>query len=395
MTQKTSAILFSALSAVLAAAPAHSFQNSIDDADRFDAVEFRLSADAALVFASGSYGGNVLADLDTRFEWEVISENGWRWGFETGLHAQSDIPRDGFANSAGPVLTTTQRSLATGRHRGGLASDGRKRFAIERLNVFLKAGWGEWRVGLTPGAAQIEAINLPTSSAYIRLDGGPLGLGRQVMTRTANVGAGFGPSIVYSTPRIVGLRASASFAPQARYCAVDLCLADAIRGGAGSASLENVIEAGLSFDHTFAEAGQVEAALNIVTGDPLSIEFAEDYTAVGADVRWSRDGFSLGVSSLWASNAISGGDYQAVAIAARYDIEDWSVGAELAASEDAYLLESENAAQLTLSRLVGDHFTVTFGLHSSEREFVTSTAQGIVNNIENGTGGFLEFAFRN
>ncbi|WP_394693117.1 hypothetical protein [Hyphobacterium sp.] len=395
MTQYSGAIIFSALSAVLAAAPAHSFQNSDDISHRLAAIDLSLRTDAALVFASGSYGGNVLADLDTRFEWEAISDNGWRWGLEAGLHAQSDITREGFANAAGPVLTAPRRSLTTGRYRGGAPETGRKAFAMERLNVFLKAGWGEWRLGLTPGAAQVEAINLPTGSAFVRLDGGPLGLGRQVMTRTANTGAGFGPSIVYSTPRIIGFRASASFAPQARYCAVDICLSDAIAGGAGSASLENVVEAGVSFDHTFSEAGQVEAALNIVTADPLSVEFSDAYSAVGAQLRWSRDGFSIGASGLWSDNAVAGGDYQALALAARYDRGDWSYGAEWAGSEDDYLRESETAVQFTLSRLVGDQFTVTFGLHSAERDFAVPTVQGIVNNSENGTGGFFEVTFRN
>jgi len=395
MTQYLSAIIFSALSAVLAAAPAQSFQNLNEGRDRFAAVDFRLRADAALVFAGGKYGGNSLADLDTRFEWEAISENGWRWGLELGLHAQSDVPREGFANTAGPVLTTSQRSLATGRYRGGRAQTGRTAFAAERLNIFLKAGWGAWRLGLTPGAAQVEAINLPTGSAYVRVDGGPLGLGRQVVTRTANTGAGFGPSLIYSTPRIAGFRVSASFAPQARFCGVDICLSDAIPGGAGASSLENVFEAGVSFDHTFAGAGQIEAALNGVTGAPLTAEFTDNYSALGAQLRWSRNGLSLGVSSLWADNAVSGGSYQAFAAAARYDVGAWSFGAEAATSEDDYLRESESAVQLTLSRLVGDHHTVTFGLHSTDREFVTLSAQGIVNNNENGSGAFLELTFRN
>lgn len=395
MTQYSGAILFSALSAVLAAAPAHSFQNSDDIGDRLAAIDLSVRTDAALVFAGGSYGGNVLADLDARFEWEAISDNGWRWGLGVGLHAQSDIPREGFGTMAGPVLNAPRRSLATGRYRGGAAETGRKTFAVERLNVFLKAGWGEWRAGLTPGAAQIEAINLPTGSAFVRLDGGPLGLGRQVMTRTANTGAGFGPSIVYSTPRIIGLRASASFAPQARYCAVDICLSDAIAGGAGSASLENVFEAGVSFDHTFIEAGKVEAALNFVTADPVSIAFSDTYVAVGAELRWSGDGLSIGASGLWADNAVPGGAYQAMALAARYDLDDWSYGAEWAASEDDYVQESETAVQLTVSRLVGDQFTVTFGLHSTEREFASLPAQNIVNITENGTGAFLELTFRN
>ncbi len=185
-------------------------------------------------------------DFETRFEWEGISENGWRWGAELGLHAQSDIRRDGFANTAGPVLGAPQRSLATGRYRGGQAASRREAVALERLNIFLKTGWGDWRAGLTPGAARVEAINLPTGSAYIRLDGGPLGLGDQVLTRTENAGSGFGPSILYSTPRIVGLRAFGLFRPGKRAIAgIDYCLNDAISGGAGSASTENVFEAGL------------------------------------------------------------------------------------------------------------------------------------------------------
>jgi Gram-negative porin len=395
MTQKTSAILFSALSAALAAAPAHSFQNSDNSSEPFANVEFRLRADAALSLTGGDNGSHILADFETRFEWEGISENGWRWGAEMSLHAQSDIRREGFANTAGPVPGAPQRSLATGRYRGGQAASRREAFALERLNVFLKTGWGDWRAGLTPGAARVEAINLPTGSAHIRLDGGPLGLGDQVVTRTENVGSGFGPSLLYSTPRIVGLRASASFAPQARYCGIDYCLNDAISGGAGSASLESVFEAGLSFDHTFPQAGRIQAAVNIVTGAPLSVEFSEDYTALGAQLRWSRDGFSLGVSSLNANNGVSGGDYEALALAARYDVGDWSVGGEWAWAEDDYLKESENSAQLTLSRLVGDHFSVTFGLHSADREFAVQTAQTTVIMQENTTNAFLELSFRN
>jgi hypothetical protein len=395
MTQKTSAILFSALSAALAAAPAHSFQNSDHLSDLGSTVEFRLRADAALIVTGGDNGSHILADFETRFEWEGISENGWRWGAELGLHAQSDIRREGFANTAGPALGPPRRSLATGRYRGGQAATRRDAFAIERLNVFLKTGWGDWRAGLTPGAARVESINLPTGSAYIRLDGGPLGLGDQIVTRTENAGSGFGPSIIYSTPRIVGLRASASFTPQARYCAVDICLNDAMPGSIGSASLENVFEAGLSFDHTFPQSGQIEAAMNVVTGAPLSVEFSEDYTALGAQFRWSRDGLSLGVSGLTANNGVSGGAYQALAVAARYDVGDWSFGGELAWAEDDYLQESGNSAQLTLSRFVGDQFSVTFGLHNADREFVTLPVQNTVIIQENTTNAFLELSFRN
>ncbi|MEE2526993.1 hypothetical protein V0U79_11485 [Hyphobacterium sp. HN65] len=392
MLRISGAIIFSALSVVLAAAPAHSFQNNSDFSEAFAAVEFRFSADAALVFAAGDYGGSTLADLDMRFEWEGISDNGWRWGAELGLHAQADSAREGFANQAG-LTVPPQRSLTTGRYNGGVPETRQRAVAASQAALFLKTSWGDWRAGLTPGAAAAETVPMPTGSAYVRLDGGPLSPSYGAAIRTLNAASGLGPSLIYTSPRIVGLRASVSFTPETAYCAIDFCRSNETLPQLASSHLENLFEAGLSFDHTFIEAGRVRLGVNLVRAEPRSVRFAEDYQAVGLQARWSREDWHAGISALWSDNAVSNGGYEAVMAAVRRDAGLWSVGLEWAQASDDLLMETQDAYQLTVSRLVGEDFSVAFGLHEVDTEFTQFGPLVTGNSARNGTGAFLELVF--
>ncbi|WP_421789833.1 porin [Hyphobacterium sp.] len=394
MTQIKSAILFGALSAALAAAPAHTFQTSDQQFPPLEAITLQFETDAALVVSAAEFGGALLADLQTRFEWEGISGNGWRWGVELGLHAQKDSAREGFANRVGRGLVA-DRSLATGRYTGGNPESHDRAFAASAANLFLKTGWGDWRLGLTPGAAAFETRIMPTASAYMRLDGGPLTPNYGAAIRTLNAGSGLGPTLVYSTPRIIGLRASASFTAETSYCGIDLCRTQ--EGGAGvpSGELNSVFEAGISFDRTLREWGQIQLGVNALRADPAATRFTRDYTAIGLQARWSGDQLSAGVSTLWADNAVSNGAYTAIMMAIRYDEGPWSFGAEWARSDDDLVLERQTAAQLTASRFLGDQFSVTFGLQNIATEFFDLGMLVTDNSARNGTGAFLELAFRN
>ncbi|WP_420434825.1 porin [Hyphobacterium sp.] len=391
MTRYCGAIIFSALSVALAAAPAHSLQDDWPESGPLSTVEFRFSADAALVFAAADYGGSTLADLDLGFEWEGISDNGWRWGADIGLQAQADSPRDGFANQAANAAPP-RRSLATGRYTGGAPEGGGEAFAASRASLFLRTGWGELRAGLTPGAAALETVPMPTGSAFLRLDGGPLATPYGAAIRTLNAASGLGPTLVYTTPRIVGLSASASFTPQTRYCGIDFCTPGASAAGPASARLDSVFEGALSFDHTFDSVGRVRLGANIAFADPASPAFSQDYAAYGLQARWSQNGWNAGLSALWSDNAVSGGRYSAVMTALRYDFGDWSVGAEWARAEDDFLGEDQTATQFTISRLVGDAHSVAFGLHDIETDLASNQPLAIGINGRNGVGVFLEIA---
>lgn len=392
MTRYSGAIIFSALSVALAAAPAHSLQDGWAESGPLSTVEFRFSADAALLFAAAEYGGSTLADLDLGFEWEGISDNGWRWGADFGLQAQADSPREGFANQAASTAPP-RRSLATGRYTGGTPRDDGKAVAASRASLFVRTGWGELRAGLTPGAAALETVPMPTGSAYLRLDGGPLAPPYGAAIRTVNAAAGLGPSLVYTTPRIVGLSASASFTPETSYCGIDFCPSDDVANGIASARLDSVFEGALSFDHTFDTVGRVRLGANIALADPVSPAFSRDYAAYGLQARWSQNGWNAGLSALWSDNAVSGGRYSAVMTALRYDFGDWSVGAEWAQAGDDHLGEDQTATQFTISRLVGDAFSVAFGLHDIETNLDLNQPLAIENNSRNGAGAFLEIVF--
>lgn len=397
MLRISGATIFSALSVALAAAPAHSLQHNDEqatpeDAGALSSVEFRFSADAALVFAAGDYGGSTLADLDLRFEWEGISDNGWRWGAELGLQAQADSPREGFANQAG-LTAPPQRSLTTGRYNGGVPETRRQAMAASRAALFLKTGWGDWHAGLLPGAAANETVPMPTGSAYVRLDGGPLSPPYGAAIRTLNAASGLGPSLVYTSPRIVGLRTSLSFTPETAYCAIDFCRSDENFPQLASSRLRNILEAGLSFDHTFAEAGRVRLGVNILLADPQSPRFSGNYQAVGLQARWSRNDWHAGVSGLWSDNAVSNGGYEALMAAVRRDAGDWSFGLEWAQASDDLLRETQQAYQLTVSRLVGDNFSVAFGLHEIDSDFTQFGPLVTGNSARNGTGAFIELVF--
>lgn len=395
MTQINSALILGALSAALAAAPAHSFQSSAANNETFSALEFRFQADAAMIISAAEFGGGLLADFQTRFEWEGISDNGWRWGAELGLHAQQDRAREGFSNQTGRAVPA-RRSLTTGRFIGGGPLTRRRTFEADRFAFFLKTGWGEWRLGRTLGAAQAETVTLPTGSAYVRLDGGPVSPDYGAAIRTLNAGGGLGPTIVYTTPRIIGLRASASFAPDASYCGIDFCREDeSLTVGPGPSALDNVFEAGLSFDRETRLTGRFQLGTNIVLADPVSAEFSDDYLALGAQLRWSGEYLSAGLSALWSDNAVINGEYTAFAAAVRYDWGNWSFGAEWADARDDYTGEAQTAVQMTVSRLVGDQFSVTFGLQDIDTEFVDLGLLVTDNDSRNGAGAFFEIAFQN
>ena len=393
------AIKTGAVIAFLAAMPAHSLNiddPSVPDALVFGPFEIQTRLDAGLVVAVGD-APDLLADLDAGFVAEAINDDGLRWGASFGLHVQRDVAREGFANRAGPQGPVNPnapqlRSLATGRYLNAASQTMRGGVAVEEASVFLRNGWGVLRLGITPGAAMAEPPLLPTAAFLVRADGGLLDPTGLAATRTDNVISGYSPKIVLSSTRILGVRASASFTPDAQMCGVDICIHD--RDSArniASAHLSDVIELALSFDHTFSQFGQVEAGLSWASGQPDNPLYTQDYEALGARVRWTRGPVSIGLSTLSADGTGPGGDYVATALAARYDYEDWSFGLETAWSEDSFLQLDSQTSQAVISRLFGDYYSVAVGVARTESD-ITNIGPAV--NGDSATSAFIELTGR-
>ena len=394
------AIRFGAVAAFLAATPAHSFidlENDGLNSPLFGLFDIETGLDAALTVATRESNNSVLlAEIDAQLKAEAITDDGIRWGAGFRLRAQRDAPRDGFATRAGSTGNVTPpgvrpRSLATGRYRDSTPSTREESLDLEEAFIFLRPGWGEVRVGMTPGAARFEPPVLPTTASFVRIDGGPLDPTGVAATRLDNAASGNGPKFFVASERVFGLRASASYTPQSSGCGVDICVheRDVVRGLA-SAELDDVFELAASFDHDFGEAGRWELAVTWATGDPVAFVYTQDYEAWGATARWTQGPVSIGLSRLSANNALSGGRYTATAIAARFDRNDWSFGLEASQSRDGFLNEDAQATQFSISRLIGDHFAITGGLSRAENE----NSAGLTRVSDSRLTGFLELSVR-
>ena len=388
---RTTEILFSALLlSALAATPSTATTQS-SSIDTFGPFRIEAGADLSLAAGAGDtdpVSDGLLVDLDTFLDAEAITDSGLRWGARFRLRAQRDHGRSGFADRAGDCALATSacpvsgtillRSLATGRYVSAPRPDEDGRVALESAHVFVRGGWGEVRAGLGPGAASVEALPGVSAMRTLRLDGGALDPGGHAAIRTANTASGFSPRLLVQSQRIVGLRVTASFAPDADACGVDTCnaareavvLPGTTLTALSSSRLENAAELAVSFDHTFARKTRIEAALSVLHADPADPAHAGDHTAWQVGVRVERDSMLFGLSLLDA------GDYAAMSAGAALDRGQWRFGVEAGLSDDSLIHESQRAVQFAASRLIGDHALVGFAIRHEDTRFSRLDASG-------------------
>lgn len=408
--KRTTETIFSALLlAVLAAAPSPAGAQS-NSSPQFGPFQIEAGLDASVAAGFGDtdpVSDGLLAHADAFLDAEAITDDGLRWGARFRLHAQRDHGRKGFADAVGdctdaaagcPVSgTVLLRSIATGRYVSAARPGEDGRAALESAHVYIRGGWGEMRAGLSPGAAQMEAIPVVTAMRTLALDGGMLDPGGHSAIRTLNAAGGFGPRIAVQSQRIVGLRVSASFAGETRGCGVDICIHGtqdiAVAGSpvtrlAGN-RLDNAAELAVSFDHTFSGETRLEAAISVLNGDPSDPAQPGDYTAWQAAIRVERDNWLVGGS------AFDAGSYTALSAGAAIDRGDWRFAVEAALSDDRLIHESQRAVQLGISRLVGEHGLVGAALRRESTRFALPGAPGArLGGSEDATTFLLEAGVR-
>ncbi|MEN0653127.1 MULTISPECIES: porin [Hyphobacterium] len=390
--KRTTAVLYSAflLSTVLAATPSPAAAVTLQDT-QWGPFEIETGLDLTLAAGAGdtdAINDGLLADLDAFLDAEAITDTGLRWGARFRLRAQRDHGRSGFADSVGdctdaaadcPVAgTILQRSLATGRYVSAPRPDEPGRTAVESAHLFVRGGWGEFRAGLTPGAAAMEAIPAVTAMRSLALDAGALDPGGHAAIRTVNDASGFGPRIAVQSQRIVGLRLSASFAAETRGCGVDVCVrgrqAVSVTGTPVTAlagnRLDNAAEIAVSFDHTFSRDTRIEAAVSLLTADPSDPAAPNGYTAVQAGMRVERGDWLFGASALDAES------YSALSAGLARDFGPWRIAVEAGLSDDSRIHESQRAFQIGVSRLVGDHGLIGAALRREETGFALPGGPG-------------------
>ncbi len=419
MIRTSSAILFAALSGILAGPPAlaqPAQSQSFSEPARGFQPELRL--DLGSVWLAGldtTPSSDFLFDLDAELVLESFTDSGRRWGFVLGGRVEQDSGRRAWGGQAGDCpagLADCATALVLGAPRAvrsgssgfqsvaAEASDG-PRLAPQSGYAYVDIGWGEIRAGYGAGAAVLDAERGPTAFRLSRADGGRVDLTGLSGARTANLGSGYSPKLVFHSvalgqaSTIGSFRMAASFTPRVRDCGVDHCAWGAGPAGLVSPELDDVWEVGARYE--------------ILRGDDtfaFSLGLSEGSEATGlagfagistrdAGFSWSRGALSAGARWLRSNNGVTGdGAYEAWSVSAALEAGPWLTSLELARFSDDLVHVDGQTVQLSSSRLVGERWVVGGGVQASSRDDPVLTPAGRDENRLQGTAVFAELGWQ-
>lgn len=339
-----------------------------------------ISADAVISTEPASDAGmSPLGDVSLDIAGERIDSAGRRYGLAATVRAQADSERRGLARQVTPCAVQTeacsslpgpaQAGLLTGLHRADLFDDGDSRVALESAYAYIKLAYFDVRVGRGEGAARLEADPLPGAFRLMRADGPRVDPGGLSIADTANTLSTNSAKLTVQSRRLAGLRASLSYTPEADDCGLDVCRPGPDRAGLAIGEVDDVIEAGLSFDHRFRTSGQRWTLALSASQGRASGEFAanhEDPWAVGARATWSKGPVSLGAAWLSSNDGVDDGRYTSWAGSAAYETGPWLSALELSWARSDLVEAQGWTAQIGSSRVFDTGFVAGAGVRHSE-----------------------------
>lgn len=370
-----------------------------------------LQIDAGLVLAlNDGEQSDVFADLEARLEWENITREGRRYGFVLAGRAERDPNRAGWGGSAGTCpdgiadcVGDGSGNVIRGASSGLFASQSGQfnplRGALTEAYGYVHMGYGEVRVGYGDGAARLDAVVPPTAFRLSRADNGRVDITGLSSSRTYNYASGQAPKIVLRSialgqARSVGsFRGSFSYTPEASGCGVDYCDHAPDAPGVLSTDIENIVEAGLSYELHRGDT-ELSFSLGYASGQAVSaVPVFEDLDVIDAGMRVQRGAWSGGVRWLSGNNA-TGGDYEALSASIARESGDWLHALEWSNFGDNTVHADGQSIQIGGSKLIGDHWLAGVGLQFSERQEAIITQQGRRHLERDSTTFFLEVGWR-
>lgn len=352
-------------------------------------TEFETEAVIVLTPLSDSDSGpgieTVLGELSLTGQSEKVLENGLRLRARGALRLQRDHPtRPGGTGGFGA------NPLASSGVFSGLSdaapietSDLRARLETAYLQV--DGGYGEVRIGKDRGVAARFHEGARSVLSHARLDSSlldPTGLSG---VRTRHDLTGPSAKISYASPRLIGIRAGASFTPSADADGLDR--RPAASASAISPETENAIEFALNASRRFRESGwRVDIGLGWSNADVTSTALTPEYGTVeswSAGTRIETGAWTLGTSWLSSDNGLSDGDYSAWSAGLHRDAYNTEFAIEYGESEgDAAALES-TGWRVGAARAFGDSTRLSIAYLRDEFESPLRNwrSQGVVVEI--------------
>jgi hypothetical protein len=305
-------------------------------------IEFELDAESVTVVTPISDDDGLieaepfLGELSLTGTAEKVLENGVRIRGRFAARLQADHPnRPGGAGGFG-TDAAAGAGASSGLSSAIPSDDSDLRARLETAYLQVDGGYGEVRLGKDSGVAARFHEGAPSVLSHARLDSAlldPSGLGT---IRSRHDLTGPSAKISYATPRILGLRAGASFTPSADADGLDR------RPSAGTGGfapdIENALELALNGTRRFRESGlRVDAALAWSTADVSDQAAILPYDTVetwSAGTKIEQGDWTFGASWLSSDNGLPDADYTAWSAGLMREAWDAEFSLEYGQAED-------------------------------------------------------------
>ncbi|MEO0465394.1 MAG: porin [Pseudomonadota bacterium] len=287
--------------------------------------------DAAIVLGAGLENDPdnldsdpALFEIGVDISTERTFQSGLTWGGRLVWRGQQDHrqrPAGGGGVAAG-LSALSDIGAFSGLSDTVRADDGGPRGSLEAAYIFVEGGYGEVSLGRDTGiGARFFEGDVSVLSAT-RLNRPVLDASGVSLLSTRNDLTGPSLKVSGTTPRILGVRAGASFTPDADAAGLD-------RAPASGPDMTNIVEIGLNGSRRLRESGvRIRGGLTYAQGElardpgaPARKDFVDVWSA-GAEIESGDTRF--GVTWLASNEGIAGEDYSAWTMGVAHDWDAWS-----------------------------------------------------------------------
>ncbi len=369
MTCFRKALILCVFSGGLVAAPTAAWGQDAPQLPNFLAdteVEFEADLDF-LIATDDSHAPKdaPYADLLLRGASETLTERGWRYGVEGQLRLTTGDGRRGLAR---PGLTGPERNgLPVAGLLTGLSSDpgldaADSRFFVEKAQVYLQTRWVKLRAGPGETAARQEAAQPLHAFRLSRAQGGSIDASGLNLADTSLSLADGATGVSVQSQRLIGLRMSASYAPEADPCAQTCHPAgpEVLR-----ADLKSVWSLAASFDRRVPTSGvrwSASLGYESAQADGVVAAIFEDPWLVRADLVREAGDLTVSLSGLTGSDGYLEADFDSLGLNLAYEQGDWVYGVEVGYGRSDLVQTESRSVLVGASRLVGDRGVMGLGL---------------------------------
>ena len=328
---------------------------------------------------------SVVGELSLTGQSEKVFENGLRVRARGALRLQKDHPnRPGSIGGFGDTLLAPIGAFS-GLSAAPALGESDMRIRLETAYLQIDGGYGEVRVGKDRGVATRFHEGAKSVLSHTRLDSPLLDPTGLTTTRSKHDLTGPSPKISYTTPRLIGIRAGASFTPHADADGLDR--RPAAGTGGISPETENAIELALNATRRFRDSGwRFDVGLGWSSADVSTNGLTSQYETVeswSAGTRIEKDDWTFGTSWLSSDNGLQDADYEAWSAGLHREAYNTEFALEYGESRDDVARLESTGWRLGAARAFGPDTKVAIAYVRDEIESPTRTwdSQGVVVEI--------------